>query len=66
MTSASPSGSVSGAAATGDTFISMRHVDKFFGNFQALADMSLDIHLGQKIVICGPVSYTHLTLPTKA
>ena len=54
MTSASPSGSVSGAAATGDAFISMRHVDKFFGNFQALADMSLDIHLGQKIVICGP------------
>ena len=54
MTSASESGPVLAAAATGDAFIRMRHVDKFFGNFQALADMSLDIHLGQKIVICGP------------
>ena len=26
----------------------------FFGDFQALDDVSLDIGLGQKIVICGP------------
>ena len=44
----------SGVAAPDDAFISMRHVDKFFGSFQALADMSFDIRLGQKIVICGP------------
>ncbi|HCA13248.1 MAG TPA: glutamine ABC transporter ATP-binding protein, partial [Alphaproteobacteria bacterium] len=37
-----------------DAFIRIRHVDKFFGSFQALDDVSLDIRLGQKIVICGP------------
>ena len=37
-----------------DAFIRIQHVDKFFGSFQALDDVSLDIHLGQKIVICGP------------
>ena len=50
----SDTGPDAGAAAMGDAFISMRHVDKFFGDFQALSDVSLDIHLGQKIVICGP------------
>ena len=50
----SDTGPDTGAAAIGDAFISMRHVDKFFGDFQALSDVSLDIHLGQKIVICGP------------
>ena len=54
MTPATKSVPNSGANAPDDAFISMRHVDKFFGNFQALANMSLDIHLGQKIVICGP------------
>ena len=54
MTPATKSVPNSGANAPDDAFISMRHVDKFFGNFQALAEMSLDIHLGQKIVICGP------------
>ena len=37
-----------------DAFIRIQHVDKFFGSFQALDDFSLDIRLGQKIVICGP------------
>ncbi len=35
-------------------FIEVRGVDKYFGSFQALKDVSLDIELGQKIVICGP------------
>ncbi len=35
-------------------FIQLCNVDKFFGGFQALKDVSLDIQLGQKIVICGP------------
>ncbi|MEC7586825.1 MAG: glutamine ABC transporter ATP-binding protein GlnQ, partial [Pseudomonadota bacterium] len=35
-------------------FISLRNVDKYFWDFQALDDVSLDIGLGQKIVICGP------------
>ena len=35
-------------------FIQLCNVDKFFGGFQALKDVSFDIQLGQKIVICGP------------
>ena len=42
------------AGGSGADFISLRHVSKFFGNFRALDDVSLDIGLGQKIVICGP------------
>ena len=45
---------VSDSTTQNDAFIRIRHVDKFFGSFQALDDVSLDIHLGQKIVICGP------------
>ncbi|HEX9488998.1 MAG TPA: amino acid ABC transporter ATP-binding protein [Stellaceae bacterium] len=32
----------------------MRNVDKWFGNFQALKQIDLDVHKGEKIVICGP------------
>ena len=42
------------AGGSGTDFISLRHVSKFFGDFRALDDVSLDIGLGQKIVICGP------------
>ena len=34
--------------------ISMRAVNKFFGTFQALDGVSLDIAASEKIVICGP------------
>lgn len=34
--------------------ISMRKVSKFFGDFQALNDVSLDVSLGEKVVVCGP------------
>ena len=47
MTSSTPSSST-------QPFIQLRDVDKFFGSFQALKNVSLDIQLGQKIVICGP------------
>ena len=51
----SPAGTSAGTSGGGDnTFISLRNVDKYFGDFQALDDVSLDIGLGQKIVICGP------------
>ena len=51
----SPAGTAAGTSGGGDTaFISLRNVDKYFGDFQALDDVSLDIGLGQKIVICGP------------
>lgn len=37
-----------------ESFISIRNVNKFFGSFQALNNVSLDVELGQKLVICGP------------
>ena len=35
-------------------FIKVRDVSKYFGQFCALDTVSLDIKLGQKLVICGP------------
>jgi ABC-type polar amino acid transport system ATPase subunit len=35
-------------------FIQVRDVSKYFGQFRALDAVSLDIKLGQKLVICGP------------
>lgn len=40
--------------ATETPIISMRHVSKFFGDFQALKDVSLDVNLGERVVVCGP------------
>jgi general L-amino acid transport system ATP-binding protein len=34
--------------------VAIRNVDKWFGNFQALRQIDLDVHKGEKIVICGP------------
>ena len=34
--------------------ISMQNVSKHFGDFQALNRVSLDIKLGERIVVCGP------------
>ena len=34
--------------------IEIRNVDKFFGDFQALTDVSLTVNAGEKVVICGP------------
>ena len=50
----SPAAAGGKKAATVPAFITLRNVDKFFGDFQALDNVSLDIGLGQKIVICGP------------
>jgi polar amino acid transport system ATP-binding protein/general L-amino acid transport system ATP-binding protein len=36
------------------TIISMHNVSKFFGDFQALKDVSLDVALGERVVVCGP------------
>ena len=35
-------------------FLSVQNVSKYFDNFCALDDVSLDVSLGQKLVICGP------------
>ena len=39
---------------TGETLISMKGVCKWFGEFQALADIDLEVKAGERIVICGP------------
>jgi polar amino acid transport system ATP-binding protein len=36
------------------SIISMHNVSKFFGDFQALKDVSLDVAAGERVVICGP------------
>ncbi|SEN88101.1 amino acid ABC transporter ATP-binding protein, PAAT family [Pseudorhodobacter antarcticus] len=37
-----------------DPIIQMQNVSKFFGDFQALRDVSLDVANGERVVICGP------------
>ena len=34
--------------------IEARNLDKFYGAFQALADVSITVHRGERVVICGP------------
>ncbi len=34
--------------------IQMRSVSKFFGTFQALNEVSIDVSLGERVVVCGP------------
>jgi len=34
--------------------IEMRHVNKWFGDFQVLKDISLTVGKGERVVICGP------------
>ena len=52
-----------------DNIIQINNMNKWFGDFQVLKGINLEVKPKQKIVVCGPsgsVSYTHLTLPTKA
>jgi ABC-type polar amino acid transport system ATPase subunit len=34
--------------------IAAQHIDKFYGDFQALSDVSLTVAKGERVVICGP------------
>lgn len=34
--------------------VQIRHVNKWFGEFQVLTDINLTVHAGERIVICGP------------
>jgi polar amino acid transport system ATP-binding protein/general L-amino acid transport system ATP-binding protein len=36
------------------SIISMQNVSKYFGDFQALKDVSLDVAAGERVVVCGP------------
>lgn len=37
-----------------ETMIELRHVDKWYGEFQVLKDISLTVSKGERVVICGP------------
>ena len=37
-----------------ELMIELENVDKFFGSFQALKDVSLTVGKGEKVVVCGP------------
>ncbi|MDG2096218.1 MAG: ATP-binding cassette domain-containing protein, partial [Paracoccaceae bacterium] len=34
--------------------IKFQNVDKFYGNFQALSDISIEVKPSERMVICGP------------
>jgi general L-amino acid transport system ATP-binding protein len=40
--------------ASGQPMIELRHVDKWFGEFQVLKDISLQVARGERVVVCGP------------
>ena len=40
--------------ANGGPMIEMRSVNKWYGTFQALKDVSLTVRKGERVVICGP------------
>ncbi|HEX7787260.1 MAG TPA: ATP-binding cassette domain-containing protein, partial [Methylomirabilota bacterium] len=37
-----------------EPMIELRNVNKWFGSFQVLRDVSFTVHRGERIVICGP------------
>jgi general L-amino acid transport system ATP-binding protein len=40
--------------AKAPSVITLKGVNKWFGQFQVLSDINLDVKLGEKIVVCGP------------
>ena len=42
------------AAAAAEPIIRMEGVDKWFGKFQVLTDINLNVRAGERIVVCGP------------
>src|SRR5215472_12386848 len=34
--------------------IELRHVDKWYGDFQVLKDVNLEVGKGERVVVCGP------------
>ena len=51
---ASASASTTTPKTIGEPLITVRGVNKFFGDFQALKDINLDIPAGQVVVVLGP------------
>lgn len=52
--SANPSASQTANQAAAPVIIELRQLDKYFGGFQALKDVSLSVRSGERMVICGP------------
>ena len=46
--------------------ITVNNISKSFDNIKIINDVSAVFDKGKTNLIIGPVSYTHLTLPTKA
>ena len=46
--------------------IEVKNLVRKYGDFTAVDDVSFSIEKGEVVGLLGPVSYTHLTLPTKA
>jgi general L-amino acid transport system ATP-binding protein len=44
----------SGGGANGGAMIQLDHVNKWFGQFHVLREVSLAVEKGQKVVVCGP------------
>src|SRR4051812_45636941 len=42
------------ATDAADTMITLAGVEKWYGAFQALHDINMSVHKGEKIVLCGP------------
>ncbi len=40
--------------ASADTIITINDVGEWFGQFQALRDITLQVATGERIVVCGP------------
>ncbi|MBE88816.1 MAG: ABC transporter ATP-binding protein [Rhodospirillaceae bacterium] len=40
--------------ATNETVIELKDVNKWYGEFQALADINLSVNKGERVVVCGP------------
>ena len=40
--------------STTQPIIELNNVDKFFGDFQALKNINLNVKVGEKVVVCGP------------
>ena len=57
-----------------EPIIKIENVNKWFGDFQVLKDINLDVGAKQKIVVCGPsgsgkstliLSLIHISEPTR-
>ena len=45
---------ISAETRAGEPIIELRHVGKWFGDFQALRDINLEVRRGERVVVCGP------------